>query len=495
MKLTRFQEIYVISNRDVKAMQTLDHWLNYIDTLEITPLFENNAKEYSVPRLTDVDWSRESELTVRLARDRDFSVLDIVDNEQSLSAVFLWILEKGEVGLLLEIYQRILDKVATNYPGYENGNRIQILLDFLTQAPLLSAKFARLPPWKDFSVGASEVLEKSSSQILKAYILCANDMQEFVVKPFRTVLSQIQRMSMDVFSELVELMSLTVHSPSIALEIIFECLEPESSRILPSGNPKMIQHFVRNLFGIALDHIEEADESLKPRRDFLSLKRAASSKGYPLVESQIRIDAPAGILATGDHVRLKVASLPTNSATAKAYSTDALVESSQHGSATFCCFHPLPTFLEECSWELQSCGSFATTKSMFDAVCNLGTRPDACSISHLILGTEIEHYEINLPTSYKTIKSLNPSQNEAVEAADSHPLTLLWGPPGTGKTHTIVEMIKQLQSSGDRRILVTAPTHNAVDNVMEKYLLGVEGLASQPRPLRVSNDVSTNGFP
>jgi hypothetical protein len=48
--------------------------------------------------------------------------------------------------------------------------------------------------------------------------------------------------------------------------------------------------------------------------------------------------------------------------------------------------------------------------------------------------------------------------------------------------------------SGKRRILVTAPTHNAVDNVMRKYLdeaakdrlLG----GANPLPLRVSTDVS-----
>jgi type I site-specific restriction endonuclease len=71
----------------------------------------------------------------------------------------------------------------------------------------------------------------------------------------------------------------------------------------------------------------------------------------------------------------------------------------------------------------------------------------------------------------------------------------LWGPPGTGKTHTIVRIIKQLQKSpGSKRILVTAPTHNAVDNVMRKYLssgtAGGQIDVVESNTLRVSTDVS-----
>ena len=345
---------------------------------------------------------------------------------------------------------------------------------------------------------AYEALESSSNQILKAYVLCANDMQEFVVEPFRTVLSQIQRMPLDVFSDLVELISLTVHCPDVAIELIFECLEPASSRIIP-GHPRLVQHFVRNMFGIALDHIDEAlshtdeaKELQKSQKILLDLKLVSSSEDYPLVESELRIDAPAGIIATSDHVRLKAASAPMNHAIARIFSTDALVVLSEPGLARFRCFRPLPSFIEECSWELQSCGSFATTKTMLDAVSNLACSPEDCSISDLLLGTQTKDYVAELSTKLAAVRGLNPSQNKAVEAAISSPVTCLWGPPGTGKTHTIVEIIKQLQSSGDKRILVTAPTHNAVDNVMEKYLasLGSEEIASRPTPLRVSNDVS-----
>ncbi|KAK8048066.1 hypothetical protein PG996_016130 [Apiospora saccharicola] len=65
---------------------------------------------------------------------------------------------------------------------------------------------------------------------------------------------------------------------------------------------------------------------------------------------------------------------------------------------------------------------------------------------------------------------LNAGQSEAVRAALTHPLVSIWGPPGTGKTQTIVEILLGLQQKFPaERILVTAPTHNAVDNVMRRF--------------------------
>lgn len=74
-------------------------------------------------------------------------------------------------------------------------------------------------------------------------------MQEFVTEPFKGLVSRIQFMSLTDFSDLVELISLTVRSPDIALDLLLECLEPETTRIL-IGSQGLIQPFARNLFGI-----------------------------------------------------------------------------------------------------------------------------------------------------------------------------------------------------------------------------------------------------
>ena len=46
-----------------------------------------------------------------------------------------------------------------------------------------------------------------------------------------------------------------------------------------------------------------------------------------------------------------------------------------------------------------------------------------------------------------------------------------------------------LASDSEQRILVAAPTHNAVDNVMRKYIKRGEGLPNLIHPVRVSTDV------
>ena len=57
----------------------------------------------------------------------------------------------------------------------------------------------------------------------------------------------------------------------------------------------------------------------------------------------------------------------------------------------------------------------------------------------------------------------------------SHPRPyVLFGPPGTGKTSTVVEAIKQVWATDERsRILVAAPSNTAADLLASKLLLDV----------------------
>jgi len=60
---------------------------------------------------------------------------------------------------------------------------------------------------------------------------------------------------------------------------------------------------------------------------------------------------------------------------------------------------------------------------------------------------------------------LNPSQNRALSKSINSEMFLIHGPPGTGKTTTLAEVIKKHIG---KRILVTADSNVAVDNVLEK---------------------------
>jgi len=64
---------------------------------------------------------------------------------------------------------------------------------------------------------------------------------------------------------------------------------------------------------------------------------------------------------------------------------------------------------------------------------------------------------------------LNESQNKAIQNILCTNTTIIHGPPGTGKTTTIVEAISELITQG-KKIIVCAPTNTAVDNVALKLL-------------------------
>ncbi|KAF3360524.1 hypothetical protein VdG1_01484 [Verticillium dahliae VDG1] len=64
--------------------------------------------------------------------------------------------------------------------------------------------------------------------------------------------------------------------------------------------------------------------------------------------------------------------------------------------------------------------------------------------------------------------SLNDSQKDAIRfALASREVALIHGPPGTGKTHTLIELILQLVRR-DQRILVCGPSNISVDNIVER---------------------------
>lgn len=66
------------------------------------------------------------------------------------------------------------------------------------------------------------------------------------------------------------------------------------------------------------------------------------------------------------------------------------------------------------------------------------------------------------------IPTLNPSQNDAVnKVLEAKDIAIIHGPPGTGKTTTLVQAIKQL-AKNEKTILVCAPSNAAADLLTEK---------------------------
>lgn len=64
--------------------------------------------------------------------------------------------------------------------------------------------------------------------------------------------------------------------------------------------------------------------------------------------------------------------------------------------------------------------------------------------------------------------NLDDSQKDAVQfALAQEKVALIFGPPGTGKTTTVIEILHQLKRQ-NKKVLVTTPSNIALDNMMER---------------------------
>jgi ATP-dependent RNA/DNA helicase IGHMBP2 len=81
--------------------------------------------------------------------------------------------------------------------------------------------------------------------------------------------------------------------------------------------------------------------------------------------------------------------------------------------------------------------------------------------------------------------TLNESQHAAVRfALTAADVAIIHGPPGTGKTTTLVELIRQIVRRGER-VLAVAPSNLAVDNLLERLLAAGAPAIRLGHPARV----------
>jgi hypothetical protein len=483
----------VISNRDTESMRVLDQWLSYIDTEEIFPLFEKVEAEYSISKLEDTDWNEYPPTVVAIVRDKNLTQMGELDSIQDLRTALSLLTTCNEKSQLQNTFAEALALEASSSFAIEPKILALTLLDYLQNAIYLIPIYFKSPTWKRHKLELEGPFTALAPTLLQHLILAENELGQFIRPSIAILLQELESISLQNFAELIELIALTFRSAEAALDMLLGDLEPVVPRLL-AGRPIVVRQFASSLFGIALDHIDEASSNSKVEKECLKLSTEDQKDGFTVVKSTLRVDSQtSGSLKIGDHVRLTVSNPPQNAPLAKPFSMDALVLSADTGVATFRCLHSPPPYVEDCAWNITQCGSFVTSKTSFDALTTFYCQREACCrIYGQLLGSpdtaQNKHLTAHLPVT--RVESLNESQNAALAASIDHSLTFIWGPPGTGKSHTIICILLQLlEVLPKSRFLITAPTHNAIDNLLRRYVDNTAAKDPSVRPVRVSTQV------
>lgn len=89
------------------------------------------------------------------------------------------------------------------------------------------------------------------------------------------------------------------------------------------------------------------------------------------------------------------------------------------------------------------------------------------------------------PPQVAFASELNPPQQAAVRfALAARDVAIIHGPPGTGKTTTLAEVIYQAVQAG-QRVLACAPSNTAVDNLLERLVARMPSVVRVGHPARV----------
>jgi regulator of nonsense transcripts 1 len=497
----------VISNRDTESMRLLDQWLEYVDTEQTLPLFEKPTQEYNiVSTVGNNPHVLGSSQAVRgLSKENIASTLASVTSLSEVQQILDATESSGEKQLLSTIFAEFLalDSSGMLYKGARVGTEVgdtdaglhlpSLLLNFLCEAPYLTSLFFQSKTWTRYKSKLCDRLIITGPTILTQLVLAAHSAQHAICQHFVDLVQNLDRLTMQAFAELVELISLTVPNHELAVELLFECLEPESGRLLETRDVQ-VSRFTKLLFATALSHIDKTLASEAFIASPIRLNTGdVGQDGHVMVNTCFRLDAPQQLQA-GDHIRMRPSQPPKNAPLTQGPTIDGIVVDITDGTATIRVLHPLPSHSERCLWNIVHGSSFVTTKAMFDAVLTFYDQRMGCCQLYDILekhGTSAEPITTLSRVPRNSAPELNESQRSAVEAAISHPCTLVWTPPGTGEALVWVSIIEQvMQHHENLKLLVTAPTHASVDTIMSAYIASWKLKQKGPPPLRVSTRVS-----
>jgi hypothetical protein len=495
-------EIHVISNRDRVAHQLFDLWFEHVPTENVVRRFAREVHHYERNSLKDVDWE-EHLVFVPYFTSRDLALW---------APEYLGSRPLAEIEALMSfcIHYHQEDDLFTAFKVLITIDPMPldpIIRQIESYPPLAFALLHTYPPTDDFNMPDS--ITRLAFPILQGIIKSANEQGMACLVVLEKVARTIGSMSIEHYLKLLMLASCCIRSKQIVQEVL---LVLSDGRREYSEDTAVSRYVIKHSLAVAADRTEEAadtcpcDDRGRPRKQrtppsqtTLSFDREKPNH----LKAMIRIDARSAV-RLHSHVRLQAASKTTNEWT-DAPIIDGLVVGAPKGEYIIETMYPPPPEVERMDWNMYDAGSTATAQAMIDALQRLAQQgEDCCQYVSSIVGSDtgpvvspLDEDEDDPQLPADVITNLNDSQAGSVRLCDRSQLSLIWGPPGTGKTTVVVQILRRLLQSLDlsndeTKILMTASTHNAVDNVLERFIQdnSKDHFLADEQILRVATDIS-----
>ncbi|KAK2464629.1 hypothetical protein APHAL10511_003322 [Amanita phalloides] len=483
-------ELHVVSNRDRVAHQLFDLWFEHVPTEEYIRRFDRKPQPYRYNDIREVDWSKHEDwLKGAFIPDAYIDGIRETKHTERTIRVYLSTRTQEEIKRIVnfafeyhaenEIYL-IFNEIISQRPLDRHQEIITELLDRL---PELTFVMLKAYPPDDVTQASNDHVEFLAVTILRCIIRSANKVGIASLVALEKLAGTIATINLEAYLELLMLVALSVRAPQLVQEVL---LVLNDSRHRTGDVMTAMKYGYKHALGIAFERAEEAGDECpcdedgnikKNKRNPPSQCKLHFMEGSKnRVKADVRVDARSPV-RLHSHVRLKAASHAENRWLGTLV-LDGVVYQANIGEYRIELFHHPPPETEKIDWNMYNAGSIANSRSMIDALRRLLTEKEAsCAFYGIITGdndTSEQDADENpieqLEEGFVPSDNLNDSQIAAVNSCTS-PLSLIWGPPGTGKTTVVIQILRRfLATATHSKILMTASTHNAVDNVLERFI-------------------------